>query len=66
MTTPARFSPRKPNMRVVVPERGPIAGSMRASEELEIRSIVGGVLVQSTRSRSARRTRHGRRPICRS
>ena len=37
----------KANMRVVVPERGPADGEHRASEDLEIRSIVGGVLVQS-------------------
>jgi phosphoribosylaminoimidazolecarboxamide formyltransferase/IMP cyclohydrolase len=37
----------KTNMRVVVPERVPADGEYRHSEDLEIRSIVGGVLVQS-------------------
>jgi phosphoribosylaminoimidazolecarboxamide formyltransferase/IMP cyclohydrolase len=34
------------NMRVVVPERVPADSEYRAAEDLEIRSIVGGVLVQ--------------------
>jgi phosphoribosylaminoimidazolecarboxamide formyltransferase/IMP cyclohydrolase len=37
----------KPSMRVVVPERVPADGEYRPAEDLEIRSIVGGVLVQS-------------------
>jgi phosphoribosylaminoimidazolecarboxamide formyltransferase/IMP cyclohydrolase len=37
----------KANMRVVVPERVPEDSAYRPSEDLEIRSIVGGVLVQS-------------------
>jgi len=37
----------KTNMRVVVPEKVPADSEYRPSEDLEIRSIVGGVLVQS-------------------
>jgi phosphoribosylaminoimidazolecarboxamide formyltransferase/IMP cyclohydrolase len=37
----------KGNMRVVVPDRVPADVEYRPSEDLEIRSIVGGVLVQS-------------------
>jgi len=37
----------KTNMRVVVPERVPSDAEARPSDDLEIRSIVGGVLVQS-------------------
>jgi phosphoribosylaminoimidazolecarboxamide formyltransferase / IMP cyclohydrolase len=37
----------KSNMRVVVPERVPADGEYRPAEDLELRSIVGGVLVQS-------------------
>ena len=37
----------KPNMRVVVPDRVSADVEYRPSEDLEIRSIVGGVLVQS-------------------
>ena len=37
----------KANMRVVVPEREPEDSAYGASEDLEIRSIVGGVLVQT-------------------
>jgi phosphoribosylaminoimidazolecarboxamide formyltransferase/IMP cyclohydrolase len=37
----------KTNMRVVVPERAPSDGEYRAAGDLEIRSVVGGVLVQS-------------------
>ena len=37
----------KTNMRVVVPDRVPADGAYRAEEDLEIRSIVGGVLVQA-------------------
>jgi phosphoribosylaminoimidazolecarboxamide formyltransferase/IMP cyclohydrolase len=37
----------KSAMRVVVPERVPADGDYRPAEDLELRSIVGGVLVQS-------------------
>jgi phosphoribosylaminoimidazolecarboxamide formyltransferase/IMP cyclohydrolase len=37
----------KPNMRVVVPAAAPSDAGGRAFEDLEIRSILGGVLVQS-------------------
>ena len=37
----------KTGMRVVIPERVPAGGELRPSEDLEIRSIVGGTLVQS-------------------
>jgi phosphoribosylaminoimidazolecarboxamide formyltransferase/IMP cyclohydrolase len=37
----------KANMRVVVPERVPSDDEARPSDDLEIRSIIGGVLVQS-------------------
>ena len=42
------------------------AGRLRrpASEDLELRSIVGGVLVQSSRPRQRGARRRGRRPIC--
>ena len=37
----------KANMRVVVPERVTVDAEYRPSEDLEVRSIVGGVLVQT-------------------
>ena len=37
----------KTNMRVVVPERAPSGDESRPPDDLDIRSIVGGVLVQS-------------------
>ena len=55
----------KANMRVVVPERLPADAEYRASEDLEMRSIVGGVLVQ-TRDAVSEAHEPGRRPICRS
>ena len=56
----------KANMRVVVPERAcRCRCEPTSAEDLEMRSIVGGVLVQS-RDRSSRRRSRGRRPICRS
>ena len=56
----------KANMRVVVPERVVAdADAPSSAEDLEIRSIVGGVLVQS-RDTVTEAQERGRLPICRS
>ena len=56
----------KANMRVVVPERvAADADAPSSAEDLEIRSILGGVLVQSARPRQRGAASRGRRPICR-
>ena len=50
----------KPNLRVVVPETTAVVGGHGPVEEIEIRSIVGGVLVQS---RDVVREAHEKWPV---
>ncbi len=50
----------KPNLRVVVPEAPAVAGGHGPVEEIEIRSIVGGVLVQT---RDVVREAHEKWPV---